>query len=244
MTAPSGYRTWMLGFGVDAYHPLNETSGTTAFQQAGVGTWPLTINGSPELASQRAIGNQAQQVMAFDGTDDYCEGSSFSPTSTMTVSAWVWQANVTTARMWIVSMGGASSYSWALYVNASQQLAVDIWQAAGAAYSAVVGPTFIPRRWSHVAFTLAATPQLDLYYDGRPVGRSTSTSGTQGTDATLAIGRRPDNANSKWNGYIGHVGYWTGGTGDALTPTQIHDLYWRGRTLFPRQSSRRLSAAR
>lgn len=244
-TSPVGYRNYVLGVSplCSNYWPLNETSGTTRFDQNDDGSAQnLTINGTPTLGQFRGVGYQPQQVGTYDGTDDYDEGAAATPANFRSFMIWVYQ--LTAGSQWIAAQGGAATYSWGLTSGSGGTIQLTIWQNSGANYMnlASSAPTALiaPRRWHCIAWTLNTTvPRGILYLDGVEVARGTSVAGSYGTTTSMALGRRPDNSGSKWNGLLAHAAYWSAGTAAyELSAHTIADLYRQGRSQLKRQPDR------
>jgi hypothetical protein len=249
--SPAGYREHVIALDCYGYWPLNETSGTTAFNQAGTGsgrdaTWAVS-----QKMDARSVGYQQQEHGEFDGTNQYVEcptaiASAFD--NYVSFSTWIRTdaANTTGGNRWIAAMSSTgSNYTWGLSIRTGNTLRIDIWQDNGAAFMNIE-PTklFVPHRWTHVAWTLnRASPRLRLYVDGEMVGSTTSTSGTVGSAQVTRIGMRPDGAGSKFKGWQAHAAYWsTSATTGELTPEQVHHLWRRGVARTIRQPGR-LAAA-
>jgi hypothetical protein len=205
----------------------------------------LTYSGTP-LKSYHGVGYQRQPLTAFDGSDDYAEGTAATPANYRTFFVWVYPEPITGDR-YVAAQGGAATYSWGIVLGGTGVVQVTIWQNGGSNYmSTFTAPGLVcPRKWHMIGFTLdAVTPILRIYIDGAERASTASVTGSYGTTATLAFGRRPDNSGTKFSGLMGHAAYWSSASATSvLSPYTMTDLYRAGRWFMAGQQTNRFLVA-
>jgi glucuronoarabinoxylan endo-1,4-beta-xylanase len=215
----SATATVTVSSGLAAYWPLDEGMGTTAYDLSGNGnngTWSGAASGTAGYYS----GNSGSYAGAFDGSTTQVNlgAASISPTSTITLSAWVDQTSVgPTAGLFIVGNPAAT-----LYVNGGS--------ANYNAHLNIGGTDYFPG----TATTLNAWHLLTTTYDGSSIvtfldGNRLSSTAAAGTifnpGGNETIGGNPFYSN--FPGLIDDVRIYN----RALSNSEVAALYISGRSV-------------
>jgi len=214
-----------------AYWPLNETSGTVAYDWAG--GYDGTYTGGFTLAqpgiANGGFGFPGSYAALFDGTSGYVDIPSgpFNLTNAMTVMAWV-KVPVTPHFSGVVGRGDSS---WRLSVNAAGKPAAN----DAHVYGDVAGPaSLVGTNWHMLAYTYSGIPNATnnglLYVDGLPKG--TNTVGVlPGNENDVWIGGAPDYGTARLlPGSIAQVSVFA----SALSASQVQTLYQTGTNTTPK----------
>lgn len=173
-------------------------SGTFDPGEAGVANWPVLL-----------AGDTTRHSLSFDGVDDYVgiphsSKISFSPTSPMTIEAWVYRQG--NGSMHIASKkAGCGPPSGDLTTN--YQLLISTTEIQFQTDNSIARASSVPplNTWTHVAGTFDGST-LRLYVNGTLVGSSAGTLGSPNT-GELKIGAGGI-CGAFWNGKIDEVRVW------------------------------------
>ena len=224
-TAPppsTGYRATVVADGPVSYWRLGETSGTVAADAVGVGSGTYR-NGVALGAPSLLTSDTANPAATFDGVNDVVSvpsTSALSPSSAVTVEAWVRPSKLPAAGSFASLVTKAESYS--LQFNGPQIEFTTTRSGTRRRVQAPVG-TIVAGGTYHVVGTFDGTTQR-LYVNGAQVA-SASISGAMTVNTnSVTIG--------SWNGSSEFLA----GTLDevavyakVLTPTQIANHYNAGK---------------
>lgn len=175
-------------------------------------------------------------ALDFDGTNDFVSlgnSSTLNPTTAISLSCWVrYSASLP---IWCMGRDDATlgrSFALGVRANTDRVLSLQINGAQTIASSVAVAQNI----WTHLAISGSPGFGYRAYQDGVQTGSATWTTPANTTGSTT-IGART---------YAGFQGYWTGQIDDAaiwsraLTPTEIRQLYTRGRGDWLRERRRRV----
>lgn len=210
-----------------AYYPLNEDSGSTAYDASGNGNG-LTING----ATVGATGPLGTTGYSLDGTDDYLSGATFALDNTsggVSFTAWLKpgfdtrqdEANHSPFRQ---KSGGSNNWglSWS-----SAQLGSSVTGLAFEWSSSRIGYDFSTNyqgSWFFLAITASSSDPATgrIYVNGIKEKQADFGSG-QTINATmdLEVGRWMDNTGDYFGGDMADVRFYD----YALSPAEIQYLY-------------------
>lgn len=211
-----------------AYWPLNETSGTTAFDRS-VNVRPGTYNGTgyilrgapgPDGELYSDFGNGASSHVAF--VDDNIW--SLDNASGLTLFACIKPDTLDTQQRAIITKGNTAAFEWFFTVNASTagRIFAGAWTAAGLSImSAIVTGDPLTLGWQVVVASLptpATNAAIPMY---RNKNTNTTTNQNPGNAtytnnaAAMQIGWRADSpANSYFTGGIANVAVFAGQLSD------------------------------
>lgn len=228
--APNSYAATLIANHPLAYWPLNESSGTVAYDLAGgydgtyTGGFTLAQPGIPN----GGFGFPGNYSVLFDGTSGRVgiPQGPFNLTNAITVMAWV-KVPVTPHFSGVVGRGDTS---WRLTVNASGKPGGDVAHVYGDATSpgSIVG-----NDWHMLTYVYSGTPNItnngQLYVDAVPM--ATNTVGVfAGNGLDVWIGGSPDYGTSRLlPGSIAQVAVFT----NALSALQVQTLYNVGTNATP-----------
>jgi len=165
------------------------------------------------------------QVMLFNGIDDYITGSSIgiSGNATFSISFWAyWNGN-----SWVsdfTSVVGNSTQGTGLGLSTTFNAgrpALDFWNVRYRADNALD-----VQRWYHIAFTKTSgniSSTSKIYVNGIEVAGSLEQpdQAPNITDSNIVIGRLHDATNRYWNGKINEISIFN----TALNQTQVQELF-------------------
>ena len=220
ITAPTPYQANLLALGPLAYWPLDETSGTVAYDMASgyngtyVGNVTLGVPGVP-LAG---FGTSSYGA-AFDGTTAYVDipEGPFNITNGITAMAWVYVG----AYPNFGDIFGHGDASWRLSVNGTG----DPGAADGTAADATSATSIVDGNWHMVVYTYdgsLATSNGVLYVDGAIVAHDSVTTRPVGDKLDVWIGGAPDYGTARLlTATIAHAAVFT----QALPAAAVSALY-------------------
>jgi hypothetical protein len=222
VVAPTPFETSLLALNPLAYWPLNESSGTIAYDT--IGGYNGTYNGSVTQGQPgvpfSGFGSSSDSVL-FDGVSAYVDipEGPFNITSGITVMAW---ENIT-AHGNFAGVFGHGDSSWRMSNNGSGQPGAS----DGSAGDATSGTSITDGNWHLVAYTytgdLGVPNNGSLYVDGALVASDEVSTTPAGNTLDVWIGGAPDYATARLvPGSIAHAAIFT----QALSSNQIQDLYF------------------
>ena len=227
VAAPAGAYTRQVGQdSPDSYWPLNETSGSIAYDYAGL-SHNGTINSGvtqgvagpqPPAFTGFGAGNTAYQFDGSSGFVDCGTNASQAGTTDFSIEAWI-KTTATTEGM-IVGQRDTNAYlgEYMFSVSANGTLAITIYGTGGTyQFDGLSSTTTVnDGNWHYVAFVRSGTTGT-LYADGTPVASTNAP--VQGLDSSLATFIGVDHRDSVYyfNGEIASVGIYN----FALSPSRI-----------------------
>ncbi|HEX3798244.1 MAG TPA: LamG-like jellyroll fold domain-containing protein [Verrucomicrobiae bacterium] len=193
VTAPTTYQQALLQLGPLGYWPLNETSGTIAYDAAGSynGTYEGQITQGQPGPTNAFFGDSSLSAF-FDGSTsivDIPEGP-FNITNAITVVTWV---NVLASPTHFTDAFGHGDTSWRISVN--QNSPPQPGAADGSAPDVTDGTGISLNAWHMLAYTYTGGVGAGLgtlYVDGAPVGTEDFTAPPIGNNLDVWIGGAPD----------------------------------------------------
>ena len=235
VVAPTPYEQSIQQFGPVAYWPLQETSGTTAYDVIGGdnGTYtnfPSIPFSSCNLAqpgpSQSFFGGSSYGVLFQQAIADIPEGQ-LNITGPITITSWV-QETVATQFASVVGHGD-NSWRISLTENGDANGGVPGGNDGGSAAdaSAPSSDSINDGNWHMVAYTYSGNPNQVynglLYLDGALVASNSITAAPTGDNLDVWIGGSPDYGTNRIMQYtaIAHVAVFS----QAFTPAQVNGLY-------------------
>ncbi|HEV2329854.1 MAG TPA: LamG-like jellyroll fold domain-containing protein [Verrucomicrobiae bacterium] len=222
IVSPNQYQQSLLSLNPMAYWPLNETSGTTAYDI--VGGYNGTYVGGCTLAQggpTNSIFGSVSRSVLFDGSSGYVDipEGPFNISGPITVVAWV--DVVSTPNF--AGLFGHGDQSWRMSVNPGGEPGAN----DGSASTDATSPIGINNgNWNMVAYTYAGNPGQNnngsLYVNGVLVANNTITTTPPGDSLDVWIGGSPDYGTARLsNAKIANAAIYP----QALTATQVQDLY-------------------
>jgi hypothetical protein len=221
--APTAYQQTMLAMHPIAFWPLDETSGTNAFDE--IGGYNGIYNGN-YAQGQAGPPNSffgGGTSVAFDGSSGYVDipGAPFNLTNAITVLAWV---NVV-SQPGFDGLFGHGDTSWRLSIDGQGQPGGNIGDAQGDAADPIVSPGVYDGNWHMVAYSYTGVPGANnngaLYVDGVLVANNTITSMPPGNGLDAWIGGSPDYSNRFLPADIADAAIFA----QALTGQQMQGIY-------------------
>ncbi|MGH7952945.1 MAG: LamG-like jellyroll fold domain-containing protein, partial [Limisphaerales bacterium] len=223
VVAPSVYQQAILSLNPIAYWPLNETSGTTAYDMIGGnnGTYN-SIYALGATGPTNSFFGDSSYAAGFDGTSSYVDipEGPFNITNAITTVAWVQLLAVPG----FDGLFGHGDASWRMSVNPSSQPgANDGTSASGDATS----PTGIfDGNWHMVAYTYTGVPGQanngSLYVDGVLVANNTVLTAPVGDNLDVWIGGSPDYGTARLlPAYIADAAVFN----QSFTAAQVQGIY-------------------
>jgi uncharacterized protein YjdB len=231
VVAPTTYQQAIETLGPLAFWPLNETSGTNAYDVIGGnnGTYTLSsVVGSSYTLAQPGPTN------AFFGSPNYSAqflsayvdipAGPFNITNAVTAVAWV-QLIITPGFDGLIGHGDAS---WRTSIDAQGQPGGnDGTSASGDAQDPIASPGINDGNWHMVAYTYTGVTNQNnngaLYVDGVLVANNTVVTTPPGDNLDVWIGGSPDYGTGRLQpgAYIADAAVFT----NALTAAQVQGLY-------------------
>ncbi len=222
VVAPTQYQKAVLALGPLGYWPLNETSGTIAYDVAHgyngsyVGGCYLGQAGP----TNGFFGGDSLSVL-FDGSSGYVDipEGPFNITNAITVMAWVNLA----AENGFDDLFGHGDTSWRISINGSGEPGAN----DGAPPADATDPaTIYDQNWHMVAYTYNGVVGEEnngvLYVDGVAQAFNTITPAPAGNKLDAWIGGAPDYPGARMlSGYVADAAIFT----EALTAAQIQGIY-------------------
>jgi len=189
--SPTPYEANLLSLGPLAYWPLNETSGSVAYDLAGGynGTYIGGVTLGEAGATNAFFGSPSYSV-GFDGSSGYVDipEGPFNITNAITVSAWCLPSSLAL----FGDMIGHGDQSWRITVNNTVQPGGN----DGPQLPDATGPTAISDgNWHMVVYTYNGTVTGNngiLYVDGVQVAQNAITNLPTGEKLDVWIGGAPD----------------------------------------------------
>lgn len=188
------------------YWPLNESSGSTAYDQSGNENHG-TINDGGDSAVPGATGILGQNAYSFDGTNDYIDiDFSKEAYSDWTVSLWVnhneWSGSTREGSISVGENRSNKPLNWDR--DASNQFS----HYRGDAASQVMSVNDISSGWHHTTVTQrrldSSTVELRMCWDGEKVDKTTGDYEDMDPTKYLYIGWN-STSGTEWNGKISEV---------------------------------------
>jgi hypothetical protein len=222
VVAPTPYEKSLQALGPMAYWPLNENSGTVAYDT--IGGYNGVYNGNVTLGqpgvTDSGFGSPSYSAL-FDGSSAYVDipEGPFNITGGITTIVWV---NLTVYPSFSCAFGHGDS-SWRMSVNGSGQPGA----ADGGAGDATSGTSVVDGNWHMLAYSysgdLSAQNNGALYVDGVLVANDSVTTTPAGDALDVWIGGAPDYGTGRLlNGSIAHAAIFNTG----LTSNQIAAIYY------------------
>ena len=196
-----------------AFWPLNEATGTTAYDQAG-GHHATYGSAGVTYGVSGPVGNGVR----LDGTNGqvaYPYSPVLNPSGPFTVEAWLNPAAVGGTMCPLGSFHDGVRSGWLLYVSTAGWNFRTYNTNAGNAAVNLTGGTPMADTWSHVAGVWDGTRGY-LYVDGVLTQTSPETNFVANPDSAFTIGSRSDN-NFRWGGTVSDVAFYN----RALTALEI-----------------------
>jgi hypothetical protein len=199
------------------YWPLNETSGSTAYDRSGQENHG-SLNGGVTQGANGILGNNAYQL---DGTDDYVDvGSNTGEGSNLTVSAWINLNSLpssgfttinTKRRVAALSIDGGSGGE--LHGNMGD----------GSSWgNSVNGSVLSTNEWIHIAAIYNSSDKLVLYQNGEEDARTSQSISIGSNSNARGIGAKYKSGWTNFlDGRIADVRIYN----HALTPSEVQYLY-------------------
>jgi hypothetical protein len=192
--APTPYQVSLLALNPLAYWPLNETSGTVAYDMAGGynGTYVGNVSLAQSGPTNATFGTSSYGV-AFDGTTAYVDipEGPFNITGPLTTMAWVQLS----AYPNFAGLFGHGDTSWRMSVNPSGEPGANDGNLGSA--DATSSTSIVDGNWHFVAYTYSGTLSGQngvLYVDGARVATDAIAETPPGNDLDVWIGGAPDYA--------------------------------------------------
>lgn len=220
-----------------AAYPLNELSGTTAFDVSGNGrngTYSNAILGQPGIGD----GNTAISLSGVSGTNhvniySVSLANAFNGAAG-TISAWF---KTNSVAEWVDGLERfilnieVDSNNFVYLSKKAQSNKIWFGYRAGGTYDAIDGLYYNPTKWTHIAITWnKAAEEMKVYLNGVQQGATQTALGTWvgiPGSTKMILGNYSTNYNGTWKGSIARASFYN----IALTQTQIQKLaytYWDG----------------
>ncbi|HEY1786840.1 MAG TPA: LamG-like jellyroll fold domain-containing protein, partial [Verrucomicrobiae bacterium] len=220
--SPNPYQQSLLSLNPMAYWPLNEASGTTAYDI--VGGYNGTYDGGCTLAQSgptNSIFGSASRSVLFDGSSGYVDipAGPFNITGPITIVAWVNQVSTPN----FAGLFGHGDNSWRISINPSGEPGAN----DGNVPTDATSPVGINNgNWHMVAYTYTGVVSQpnngSLYVDGTLVANNSVTTTPPGDSLDAWIGGSPDYGTARLlNGKIANAAIYP----QAITATQAQELY-------------------
>jgi hypothetical protein len=232
---PAGsYAAAVLDRNPMAYWPLNETSGSVAYDLAGGydGTYTSGVVLGQSGIPNGGFGFPGNFSALFNGISSRIEipGEAFDLTKALTITAWV---KVPTVPSHFSGIAGRGDGSWRVSVNTSGKPGGNNAHASGDATSP---NSIVNAKWHMVAYAYSGVPNISnngrLYVDGALVAMNT-VGVLSGSESEVWIGGSPDYGASRLlSGSVAHVAIFT----NALSPAHINALFALGSDATPKIS--------
>jgi uncharacterized protein YjdB len=221
--APTTYQQAMLSGNPIGYWPLNESSGTTAYDLIGGHNGTYTnIYALGQAGPTNSFFAGATSAV-FDGTSGhvYIPGTPFNITGAVTVVAWV---NVLSAPTFD-GLFGHGDTSWRMTINPSGQPGGNDGPGLPDATDLISSPGIYDGNWHMVAYTYTGIPGQSgnggLYVDGVLVANNTVATAPAGNDLDVWIGGSPDYGDRFLPAYIANAAVYA----QSLSAAQVNGIY-------------------
>lgn len=207
----------IMAKGPQAYWKLNETSGTTAYDQT-VNALHGTYSGTQKLNVAGALSDSADRASEFDGSTTKVDVpySAKLNTAKFTVLGWVKLSGGASYRGPITSRTGGDGI--VTYVNAA-----GVWEAwvGNAGWQVITGPAAVLNTWTFIALTYDGTTLKFYVNNGAPYTLVTGYSLNTTQPFRLGAGVTEAAGQYFWPGMIDDVAVYS----RALSATDISDIY-------------------
>jgi hypothetical protein len=217
------------------YWPLNESSGSTAYDHSGNENHGA-INDGGDSTVPGATGILGQNAYSFDGSNDYVDtGNKFDQFSEISVSVWVLHDSLGTLDD-IRSFVANHDDNTGIFMQTDGSGGIRIGVGDGSNWNYVDSGEKGSNTWYHCVLAYDGS-EVKAYIDGVKYG-STSTGYSTSSVSNVRIGRGgPWGSGSQyWPGKISEVRIYN----HALTPQEVQYLYQvgkRGRQVTSSRSS-------
>lgn len=221
--APSGYAATVAADRPISHWRLGESSGTAAADAMGRNGGSY-VNGVRQGQASLLPADPANPAATFDGSNDMVSvnsSASLSPTSALTVEAWVRPSSIPASGQFASVVTKAESYS--IQLNGNRLEFTTMRSGVRRRVQAPAG-TVLAGQAYHVVGTFNGTNQR-LYVNGTLVA-SANFSGTFGVNNNRLLIGSWDAGSEFLNGTVDDVAVY----GTVLSPTQISTHYNRGRS--------------
>jgi len=226
VVTPSAYQSALISYSPIGYWPLNETSGTVAYDLAGGdnGTYQGNVILGVAGPTNSAFGTAQNFGVGFDGTSAYVDipEGSLNITGAITTMIWIYDP-YTSGFDGIFGHGDAS---WRMSINPSLEPGANDGDGAQTGGDATSPYSINDGNWHQVVYTYTGQPNVlnngTLYVDGLPVAFNTLTAVPTGDNLDVWIGGSPDYPTARLT---------TANLADAavfdyaLTPAQVESVY-------------------
>ncbi|MDR3459725.1 MAG: Ig-like domain-containing protein [Verrucomicrobiae bacterium] len=223
VAAPTTYQQVMLSGNPIGYWPLNESSGTVAYDLIGGHNGTYTNN---YVLGQTGPPNpffSGATSAAFDGASGhvYIPGTPFNITGAVTVVAWV---NVLSAPTF-GGLFGHGDASWRMTINGNGQSGGNDGPGLPDATDPIAKPGINDGNWHMVAYTYTGMPGQSgngrLYVDGALVASNTVATAPAGNGLDAWIGGSPDYGDRFLPAYIANAAVFA----QSLNAAQVNGIY-------------------
>jgi hypothetical protein len=224
VVTPNQYQQAIVTLGAVGYWPLNESSGTTAYDL--IGGFNGTYTGGYDLGAGGPPNGffGASTSAAFNGTSGYVDipGAAFNITNAITVTAWV---NLLSAPGFD-GLFGHGDNSWRMTINPNGQPGGNDGAAQDDATDPVASPGVNDGQWHMVTYSYSGVPGQNsngsLYVDGLLVANNTVVTNVPGSNLDVWIAGSPDYGTARlMPAYIANAAIFN----EALTAAQVLGLY-------------------
>jgi len=203
-----------------AYWPLNETSGTTAYDYSG-NEYHGTVNGAGPADTGTLSGPLGQKAFDFDGSDDYIGvadiESMISGATEISVGAWIYaESNNDFSRVW-----ASDNNNFECWIADTSNLKTRI--TLGGNKVDLSYPSFSFNNWHHVMRTWDGNTHR-MFINGEIIGEATQSGSINDLGNFFRIGQRKNNT-EYWDGKISEVRIYD----RPLTKSEVEYLYSVGR---------------
>jgi uncharacterized protein YjdB len=225
VVAPTTYQANLLALGPLAYWPLDETSGSIAYDEAGGynGTYVGGVTLAQPGVTNAGFGTPSYSAL-FDGASGYVDipEGPFNITGALTLAVWV---NLPTFPSFCSILGHGDA-SWRLSDNGS---AGQPGAADGSAPDATSSKSIVDANWHLLVYTYTGTltgNNGSLYVDGALVANDAVSTTPAGDSLDVWIGGAPDYGVTYprarlFSGSIAHAAIFT----EALSAAEVGALY-------------------
>lgn len=195
------------------YWPLNETSGSTAYDRSGQDNHG-TLNGG---VTQGATGILGTSAYDFDGTDDLIDIPSRISSQAFTITAWI--NPDTTSGYDTVSRDWYSNNNHLMRLEGGQ-LRLYVQSTGGANYSALTSDTVSTNEWSLVVGRFDGS-EVTAEIVGVDTDAASASITRETSNENWALGADIYNGEDYFDGRIADVRVYD----HALTPSEVQYLY-------------------
>ena len=229
---PTSYNASVLALNPVGFWPLNETSGTTAFDDSGHGNngtyqsgVTLGVSGVPNPPFVGFASNSLAAGFSGSLNNNSCVTLTNLPinSASVTIAEWIYPTDPSAIGTTFWNAGQNAGFSYGYYNNAALGYNWHGGDASQWTYTAFTPPV---DQWSFVA--LVITPTNAVFYMGNSNGLSSLTNNDDDTAVNFTTGTSiggPDNGSTTgFNGSLSDVAVFN----YSLAPAQITQLYDNG----------------